>query len=95
MRKQRKPYVFMAWAIDLGRDKHTRDDGRMRLAGRYWNFGQVLERVLPVHLEGCQVALFTTRKIARDMLSLRVIGSLHPHARVVRVEVTLRDMGAY
>lgn len=76
---------FMAWAIDA----HS-SEGHGYL-GRYY-----FTHVIPESSEGCEVALFTTRAIARSYLSTmrhRVYVSF-PDARVVRVKVTIEDFKA-
>lgn len=70
--------TFHAWGIAL-------EPGTHGLAGRYWRFNW---QSIPAHLEGNRVALFTTRKIARENLQY-VTSSIWPKARVVKVNVTL------
>jgi len=75
-----KTKTFHAWGIDL-----MSDEGH-GLVGRYWRFGDFVKP--PLHLEGCQAALFTTRKIARENLR-HVRSSVWLKAKVVKVNVTL------
>ena len=74
--------TFTAWAID------SRNEGGYGLIGRYWLFYPVYA-LNPVHLEGCQVALFTTRELARRFLP-KVRGAF-PRARVVKVSVEIKE----
>ena len=72
--------TFNAWAIDTGEDSFI---------GRYWWFeGRppvYRPSTIPDHLEGCRVALFKTRSIAR--LHLPSVRAAYPQARVVQVGV--------
>lgn len=74
-----KTKQFTAWAINTNEEPYG-------LIGRYWHFGEAEK--LPIHLEGCKTALFTTRKIARQNLK-HVKGLSFPKAKVVKVTVTL------
>jgi len=71
--------IFNAWAISIG---HTRPS----FISRYWWFGNK-SREIPKHLEGCRVALFTTRKEARD--NLKNVRAAYPKARVEKVFVDI------
>jgi hypothetical protein len=73
---------FRAWAID------TKSNEGHGFIGRYWNFENVFH-LLPVHLEGCKIALFSTRKTALENLP-KVRRGAFPKARVVRVSVTIK-----
>ena len=68
--------IFKAWAI------HTRSSEGHGFIGRYW-FGNPL----PTHMEGCEVALFTTRKLARE--NLPSVRGAFTRAQVVRVKVSV------
>ena len=81
-------YQFNAWAINT-----MSEEGHSWL-GRYWRFKDMPPR-LPEHMEGCHVALFKTRKIARENLK-SVRGEPNdgkfyafPKARVERVRITI------
>ena len=67
---------FSAWAIATG---------EKGFIGRYWWFGG--KPTIPIHLEGCRTALFTTRALARE--NLYYVKSSYPKARIVRVSVNL------
>ena len=67
---------FDAWAI------YTYSDEGHGYLGRYW-FGNSLPR----HLEGCRIALFKTRAIARA--ELPGVKQSWPKARVVGVRVSI------
>ena len=71
---------FDAWAID------TRSDEGHGLIGRYWYFGDK-PPVIPVHMEGCQTALFKTRQLARD--NLPSVNRAFPKAAVGKVKVII------
>ena len=79
--------IFYAWAID------TRSPEGYGLIGRYWWFNN--HQTISPHLEGCQTAVFKTRKIARENLAsvkgVRDDGQFHafPKARVVKVRLTI------
>lgn len=67
--------VFDAWIIETG----DRPGGCI---GRNW----FLENgAIPAHVEGCRVAMFKTRKIAREHLPK--VKRAFPKARVIRVKV--------
>ena len=72
--------TFYAWALD------TRSDEGHGFLGRYWWASN-----LPVHLEGCEIALFKTRAIARQHLP-DVTKYSFPKAQVVRVRVTVETL---
>ena len=72
---------FNAWAIN------TCSDEGHGLIGRYWWF-EGKSPVISVHLEGCEIALFTTRKIAR--MNLPSVKKAFPKAKVIKVEVAIR-----
>ena len=65
---------FKAWVVET----HS-GEGR-DLICRYW-----WHEHIPAHMEGCVVALFKTRAVAR--LYLPSVREVYPKARVVRVEV--------
>ena len=72
--------VFKAWAID------TRSyDGR-GFIGKYWWFEHKPPQI-PKHMEGCKLALFKTRALAR--LGLPSVRRTFPEARVVKVSVKI------
>jgi hypothetical protein len=72
---------FHAWGIDL-----NTGEGH-GLAGRYfWFNGQPPN--IPPHLQGYKVALFATRKIARENLK-NINRYVWLKAKVVKVTVTL------
>jgi hypothetical protein len=71
---------FHAWAI------HTNTGGHSFI-GRYWWFNTTSPKI-PPHMEGCHIALFKTRAIAREHLpSVRRYS--FPKAKVVRVIMTV------
>jgi len=72
---------FDAWAIDTySKEGHG-------FIGRYWWFGKKAPTI-PIHLEGCQLALFKTRTLARKYLP-DVTGAF-PRAQVAHVHVTVQ-----
>ena len=73
--------TFKAWAIDPRRSDDTHG-----FIGRYWWFDGK-PPVISTHLEGCEVALFTTRAITRKHLD--AVSKIYPDAKVVRVSVTV------
>jgi len=80
---------FTAWVINsMSNEGHG-------LLGRYWWFDD-LPPIVSKHLEGCHVALFKTRNIAREYCSkvrgLPNDGKYHafPNARVEKATVTIR-----
>ena len=76
-----KRKTFHAWGINLNtHEGHG-------LAGRYFWFEGKPPNI-PIQLEGCRAALFTTRKIARENLA-GVNRDVWPNAKVVKVNVTL------
>jgi len=74
---------FNAWAIN------TCSDEGHGLIGRYWWF-EGNSPVIPTHLEGCKVALFKTRKIAR--INLTQVKRAFPEAKVIKVEVAIQPI---
>jgi len=70
--------VFYAWVIN------TRSVEGHGLIGRYWKFENKIPNI-PPHMEGCRVAMFTTRRIARE--NLPHVRRAFPKAKVVRVKV--------
>lgn len=78
-----KPRVFIAWAIDA-----NSDEGH-HLIGRYWWFDREAPKI-PVHLEGCEAALFKTRQLARQ--NLASVKCAFPKAQVIKVSVTILDI---
>lgn len=71
---------FNAWAID------TRSSEGHGLVGKYWWFGGESLKI-PVCLEGCAIALFKTRKVARE--NLPFVERAFPNAVVVKVKVAI------
>ena len=71
---------FYAWAID------TRSDEGHGLIGRYWWFDKHAP-IIPAHMEGCEIALFKTRKIARE--NLPSVQLTFPRAVVIKVSVSV------
>ena len=69
---------FFAWAID------TRSDGH-GFIGRYWWFAP--SQAIPVHMKGCYIALFETRKTAREYLPL--VRRSFPKAVPVKVMISI------
>ena len=53
---------FGAWAID------TQSKEGHGYLGRYWPFEDGVQPMIPAHLEGCRMALFKTRAVARKQL---------------------------
>jgi hypothetical protein len=75
--------TFDAWAIET----YPNDLVRHGFLGRYiWFDGEPPK--IPHHMEGCRVALFTTRRQANK--GLAVEKPYWPNARVVRVTVTIQ-----
>lgn len=72
--------TFYAWVID------TRSGEGHGFIGRYWWF-EGRRSPLPIHLEGCEVALFQTRALARKHLP--EVTDAFPKAQVARVRVTV------
>ena len=70
---------FTAWAIN------TNSDEGHGFIGRYWWFTE--RRNIPVHMEGGKVALFKTRKIAKENLSS--VKRSFPSARVEKVIISI------
>ena len=76
-----KEEKFNAWAID------TRSDEGHGLIGRYWWFGGEPPKI-PTHMEGCEVALFKTRYMARKNIAHVKRG--FPKAVVIKVKVIVK-----
>ena len=73
---------FNAWAIDTcSHEGHG-------LIGRYWWF-EGKSPVVPVHMEGCEPALFITRERAR--MNLPSVKRAFPQAKVIAVGVSIRQ----
>ena len=70
--------AFTAWAI------HTRSSEGHGFIGRYWYCIPI-----PIHMEGCVIALFKTRKLARE--NLPDIKGAFPKAQVVKVKVIIES----
>ena len=84
MRTKPMTHRFNAWAIDT-----CSDEGHGYI-GRYWH------RIpLPVHMEGCEIALFKTRELAKaavkDMNEHDYVQ--FPKAKVARVFVSIVTTG--
>ena len=77
-------HKFSAWAID------TCSDEGHGLIGKYWKFR--LDDIVPIHLEGCRVALFRTRAEARN--NLHRVRPAFAKAKVVRVHVDITYQGS-
>lgn len=79
-----KRETFRAWAIDCNsKEGHG-------FIGRYWMFDNNIQ-MLPVHLRGCRIALFETRREARQRLP-QVRRYSFPRAKVVRVQVQVQTV---
>ena len=74
--------TFTAWVIK------TNDPENLGFIGRYWWFEETEH--IPEKLEGCRVALFKTRKIARR--NLQWVKSSFPKAKVKKVHVTIEEI---
>ena len=74
--------TFIAWAIK------TNDSENFSFVDRYWGLEET-ERI-PEKPEGCQVALFKTREIARKILQW--VKSAFPKASVKKVRVTVEEI---
>jgi len=72
--------AFYAWGID------TRSEEGHGFIGRYWGFGNT-SPIYPVHMAGCQLALFRTRALARKHLP--EVTTAFPRAQVAEVRVTV------
>ena len=85
--KTTRPKIFAAWAINTN---DTDIDGKKYpdFIGRYWCFENIEH--IPEKFEGCQVALFKTRKIARK--NLQWVKSSFPKAKVKKVHVTIEEI---
>lgn len=70
---------FIAWAINA-----NSDEGH-GFIGRYWWFTGIVD--IPVHMEGGKVALFKTRKLAKEHLGS--VKRAFPGARVEKVYVSI------
>ena len=79
---------FIAWGVDS-----CSDDGHS-LLGRYWCFDNS-HQTIPPHLEGCKVALYKTRQLAKEGAESARGGSMayspFPKARAIKVEVTIKE----
>ena len=79
--------TFTAWAINT--NYIDIDGGKYPdFIGRYWGFEKIEH--IPEKLEGCRVALFKTRKIARR--NLQWVKSSFPKAKVKKVHVTIEEI---
>jgi len=74
--------TFTAWTIK------TNDPENLGFIGRYWWFEKIEH--IPEKLEGCRVALFKTRKIARR--NLQWVKSSFPKAKVKKVHVAIEEI---
>jgi len=74
--------TFIAWVIK------TNDPENLGFIGRYWGFEKIEH--IPEKLEGCRVALFKTRKIARR--NLQWVTRAFPEAEVKKVHVTIEEI---
>ena len=74
--------TFIAWTIK------TNDPENLSFIGRYWGFEKIEH--IPEKLEGCRVALFKTRKIARR--NLQWVTRAFPEAEVKKVHVTIEEI---
>jgi len=73
---------FEAWVID------TKSDEGHGYLGRYY-FGYKI----PEHMEGCRIAMFETRRSAREYLyQMRVGYNPYPKAQVKHVLVSLKEI---
>ncbi len=74
--------IFTAWAINV----------RRGFLGRYWWFKGNCPKV-PTHLEGCQIAFFCTRKLAREALRYEKVQNFvaYPKSKVSKVKVTIEE----
>ena len=81
--------TFIAWAVD------SRSKEGHGLLGRYWRFDNS-HRDIPPHLEGCIVALYKTRELAREAAkSIRGDGIEYtpfPKTRAIKVEVIIKPI---
>lgn len=77
-----KPEIFYAWAI---KTNHTDIDLKKYhgFIGRYW------WKPVSKHLEGCRIALFTTKKIAK--IYLPEVKCAFPKASIVKVKATVKE----
>ncbi len=76
---------FIAWAINTHTERYH------GLIGRYWWFNH-RSPIIPPQLEGCKIALFKTRKLARENLSS--IKEVYPKAQVQKVKMLVEVDGA-
>jgi len=72
---------FTAWAVKLGKS--------CGFAGRYFWFSGSAPQV-PAQLEGCQIALFKTRALARK--AAKQFGREYYQPSVVKVKVTIETL---
>ena len=79
--------TFTAWTINTN---YIDIDGKKYpgFIGRYWGFEKIEH--IPEKLEGCRVALFKTREIARK--NLQWVKSSFPKAKVKKVHVTIEEI---
>jgi hypothetical protein len=75
---------FRAWAIAVNDDDGRKYQGYI---GEYWWFHNKSPNI-PKHLEGCRIALFVTRKLAREHLEDTRIA--FPKSKIVQVKVTVK-----
>ena len=79
--------TFTAWAIK------TNDPENLGFIGRYWWFKWWFEETaehIPEKLEGCRIALFKTKKIARR--NLQWVTRAFPEAEVKKVHVAIEEI---
>ena len=76
--------TFTAWAIK------TNDPENLGFIGRYWYWGFEETEHIPEKPEGCQVALFKTREIARKILQW--VKNAFPKANIKKVRVTIEEI---
>ena len=78
--------TFTAWAIETNDPEHR----KYSLIGRYWWFENKMP-IIPPQLEGCQIAMFCTRKMARE--NLKYVKRAYPEAQVIKVRVNIFPVG--
>jgi len=71
---------YYGWAID------TQSKEGHGLIGRYWWFDEEYTPI-PAHMEGHPIALFCTRRAARNVLS-KTRGTF-PRSKVIKVRITI------
>lgn len=79
-----KTEIFTAWAIDA----HSKEGHGF--IGRYWWFNNKAPSI-PPHLEGCKIALFKTRALARE--ELPSVRKAFKNAIVTKVKVIIGVVG--